>query len=54
MLNQEQLISKIKNYNSFLDVQKIRDAYDFAEKAHSRQKRDSGDPYIHQTLAEKF
>ena len=51
MLNQEQLISKIKNYNSFLDVQKIRDAYDFAEKAHSRQKRDSGDPYIHHPLA---
>ena len=51
MLNQEQLISKIKNYNSFLDVQKIRDAYDFAEKAHSRQKRDSGDPYIYHPLA---
>ena len=51
MLNQEQLISKIKNYNSFLDVQKIRDAYDFAEKAHSLQKRDSGDPYIHHPLA---
>ena len=51
MLNQEQLISKIKNYNSFLDVQKIRDAYNFAEKAHSRQKRDSGDPYIHHPLA---
>ena len=34
-----------------MDVQKIRDAYDFAEKAHSRQKRDSGDPYIHHPLA---
>ena len=51
MLNQEQLITKIKGYNSFLDVQKIRDAYDFAEKAHSRQKRDSGDPYINHPLA---
>ena len=51
MLNQEQLITKIKGYNSFLDVQKIRDAYNFAEKAHSRQKRDSGDPYINHPLA---
>ena len=46
MLNQNQLIDKIKSYNSFVDADKLKDAFLFAEQAHITQKRDSGEPYI--------
>ena len=39
MLNQEQLISKIKGYNDFVDVEKLKEAYSFAEKVHAQQKK---------------
>ena len=45
MLNCEDLINKVKNYNKFLNPEKLNKAYDFAVKAHSNQKRASGDPY---------
>ena len=45
MLNSDELINKIKNYNKFLNPEKLNKAYDFAIKAHSNQKRASGDPY---------
>ena len=45
MLNSEDLINKVKIYNRFLNPEKLNKAYDFAVKAHSNQKRASGDPY---------
>jgi len=45
MLNSEELINKVKNYNKFLNPDKLNKAYDFAVKAHENQKRASGDPY---------
>ena len=45
MLNSEDLINKVKVYNKFLNPEKLNKAYDFAVKAHSNQKRASGDPY---------
>jgi len=45
MLNSEDLINKVKVYNKFLNPEKLNKAYDFAVKAHSNQKRESGDPY---------
>ena len=45
MLNSDELINKVKNYNKFLNPEKLNKAYDFAIKAHSNQKRESGDPY---------
>ena len=45
MLNSEELINKVKVYNKFLNLEKLNKAYDFAVKAHSNQKRASGDPY---------
>jgi RelA/SpoT family (p)ppGpp synthetase len=50
MLNQNQLIDKIKSYNSFVDTDKLKDAFLFAEQAHITQKRDSGEPYINHPL----
>ena len=51
MLNEQQLINKIKVYNNFIDVDKLKKAYEFAESAHATQKRHSGDPYISHPIA---
>jgi GTP diphosphokinase / guanosine-3',5'-bis(diphosphate) 3'-diphosphatase len=45
MLNSQDLINKVKNYNKFLNPEKLNKAFDFAVKAHGDQKRASGDPY---------
>ena len=45
MLNSSELIDKIKDYNKFLNLEKLDKAYSFAVKAHQNQKRASGDPY---------
>ncbi len=45
MLNSNELINKVKDYNKFLNPEKLDKAYNFAVKAHKRQKRASGDPY---------
>jgi RelA/SpoT family (p)ppGpp synthetase len=46
MLNQEDLIKKVKIYNKFLNPAALSKAYNFALNAHQNQKRDSGDPYV--------
>jgi RelA/SpoT family (p)ppGpp synthetase len=46
MLNQEDLISKVKSYNKFLNPDTLSKAYNFALKAHANQQRISGDPYL--------
>ena len=47
----EDLITKIKHYNSNADFALIRKAYLFAEKAHLGQKRRSGEDFINHPLA---
>ncbi|MDD4767459.1 MAG: bifunctional (p)ppGpp synthetase/guanosine-3',5'-bis(diphosphate) 3'-pyrophosphohydrolase [Desulfotomaculaceae bacterium] len=44
--SKEELFQLIKSNNSKADITTIRDAYDFAEKAHRGQKRFSGESYI--------
>ena len=46
MLNSEELINKVKSYNKFLNPETLTKAYNFALKAHEKQKRDEGSPYI--------
>ena len=46
MLNREDLIKKVKNYNKFLHPETLSKAYNFALTAHKYQKRESGDPYL--------
>lgn len=46
MLNQEELIKKVRTYNPFLNPKALTKAYTFALNAHKNQKRDSGDPYL--------
>ena len=46
MLNNEELIKKVKSYNRFFDPASLTKAYNFALNAHKNQKRDAGEPYI--------
>ena len=45
MLNSKDLLDKVKDYNKFVNFDRLHKAYNFAIKAHSNQKRASGDPY---------
>ena len=51
MLNSNELINKVKSYNKFLNPETLTKAYDFAVKAHEKQKRDEGSPYIIHPIA---
>ena len=46
MHNSDDLINKVKSYNKFLNPETLSKAYEFALKAHVKQKRDEGAPYI--------
>tara|TARA_Y100000590_G_scaffold468718_1_gene652753 strand:+ start:3377 stop:5122 length:1746 start_codon:yes stop_codon:yes gene_type:complete len=51
MLDQKDLINKVKSYNKFFNTETLTKAYDFALKAHKNQRRDSGDPYLSHPVA---
>ncbi len=51
MLNSIDLINKVKTYNKFVNPDTLTKAYDFAVKAHEKQKRDEGSPYIIHPIA---
>jgi len=51
MLKPEDLINKVKSYNKFLKPKTLSKAYSFALKAHEKQKRDEGSPYIIHPIA---
>ena len=51
MLNSDDLIKKVKTYNKFFNPTTLEKAYDFALKAHEKQKRDEGSPYIIHPIA---
>ena len=42
MLNNEELIKKVKSYNRFFNPVALTKAYNFALEAHKNQKRDAG------------
>jgi len=46
MINNTELIDKIKSYNKFLNSDSLNKAYNFALDAHQNQKREEGVPYI--------
>jgi len=51
MLNSNELIDRVKSYNKFLNPDTLAKAYNFAVKAHEKQKRDEGSPYIIHPIA---
>jgi RelA/SpoT family (p)ppGpp synthetase len=46
MINNDELINKVKSYNKFLNYNTLNKAYNFAINAHKNQLRKSGDPYV--------
>ncbi len=46
MINNEELINKVKSYNKYLNPLTLTKAYNFALNAHKNQKREEGVPYI--------
>ena len=52
--NLAEFIIQIESYNANIDVDLIKRAYQFAEKAHSRQVRSSGNPYIEHCIEVAF
>ena len=46
MIDNKQLIDKVKSYNKFLNHTTLTKAYNFAISAHKNQKRQTGDPYV--------
>ena len=51
MLKSDDLINKVKSYNRFLNPDTLNKAYEFALKAHEKQKRAEGSPYIIHPIA---
>lgn len=50
MLTKDGLIKQVQSYDPDVDVGLLRHACDFSEKAHSHQKRASGEPYFQHPL----
>ncbi|MBT4880321.1 MAG: bifunctional (p)ppGpp synthetase/guanosine-3',5'-bis(diphosphate) 3'-pyrophosphohydrolase [Alphaproteobacteria bacterium] len=50
MNQQTELIEKVRSYDPNVDEDLIRRAYDFAQKVHGTQKRDSGENYFSHPL----
>ena len=46
MINNEELLNKVKSYNKFFNPTILTKAYNFALNAHQNQKREEGVPYI--------
>ena len=44
MINSDDLLNKVNSYNKFLNPDTLDKAYNFALKAHEKQKRDEGTP----------
>ena len=51
MIDNKDLINKIKSYNKFLNPITLNKAYNFAVNNHKHQKRKSGDPYVNHPIA---
>ena len=54
MLNLAEFIIQIESFNANINIPLIRKAYEFSDKAHAGQKRESGEPYITHCLEVAF
>jgi len=53
-MNLAQFIILIESYNANVDIPLIRKAYEFSDKAHAGQKRQSGEPFVEHCLEVAF
>ncbi len=54
MINLAQFIIQIESFNANVNIPLIRKAYEFSDRAHAGQKRESGEPYINHCLEVAF
>ncbi len=53
-MNLAEFVIKIESFNANVDIPLLRKAYEFSDKAHKGQFRESGDPYIQHCLEVAF
>lgn len=53
-MNLAEFIIRVESYNANIDIPLIRRAYEFSDKAHAGQKRQSGEPYVEHCLEVAF
>ncbi|MCP4570434.1 MAG: bifunctional (p)ppGpp synthetase/guanosine-3',5'-bis(diphosphate) 3'-pyrophosphohydrolase, partial [FCB group bacterium] len=54
MINLAQFIIQIESFNANVNIPLIRRAYEFSDRSHAGQKRDSGEPYVTHCLEVAF
>lgn len=54
MMNLAQFIIQIESFNANVNIPLIRKAYEFSDRAHAKQKRESGEPYVNHCLEVAF
>jgi len=53
-MNLAEFIIRIESYNANIDIPLIRKAYEFSDKSHAGQKRQSGEPFVEHCLEVAF
>jgi len=53
-MNLAEFVIQIESFNANVNVELIRQAYEFSDRAHAGQKRSSGEPYIEHCLEVAF
>lgn len=53
-MNLAEFIIRVESYNSNVDITLVRQAYEFSDRAHAGQKRQSGEPYVEHCLEVAF
>jgi len=53
-MNLAEFIIRIESYNANVDIPLIRKAYEFSDKVHAGQKRQSGEPFVEHCLEVAF
>jgi GTP pyrophosphokinase len=54
MINLAQFIIQIESFNANVNIPLLRKAYEFSDRAHAGQKRESGEPYVTHCLEVAF
>ncbi|MCM2271722.1 MAG: bifunctional (p)ppGpp synthetase/guanosine-3',5'-bis(diphosphate) 3'-pyrophosphohydrolase [candidate division Zixibacteria bacterium] len=53
-MNLAEFIIRVESYNANIDIPLIRRAYEFSDRAHAGQKRQSGEPFVEHCLEVAF
>jgi GTP pyrophosphokinase len=53
-MNLAEFIIHVESYNANIDIPLVRSAYEFSDRVHAKQYRESGDPYVEHCLNVAF